>query len=204
MQSIEIRRLVYRSLKIAICLTVLATVLKAQEPPVQPLTQPPPPKVVGHDEQTQIDESKDAKARLKLILTLAENHLLSAEQYTAHSNFEAASKEVGIYHALIDEALKFTASLPRESNKTRDLYKRIELELRADGPRLTAMRRTTPLEYAVWIKEVEDFARKGRTEALDSFYGHTVLREPANKPTTDKPIDQSRRDNSLVPERKQP
>ena len=40
------------------------------------------------------------------------------------------------------------------------------------------MRRTTPLEFAVWIKQVEDFARDGRTEALNSFYGHTVVREP--------------------------
>jgi hypothetical protein len=39
------------------------------------------------------------------------------------------------------------------------------------------MRRTTPLEFAVWIKQVEDFARDGRTEALNSFYGHTVVRE---------------------------
>jgi hypothetical protein len=46
------------------------------------------------------------------------------------------------------------------------------------------MRRTTPLEFAVWIKQVEDFARQGRTEALNSFYGHTVVREP-QKPDKD-------------------
>jgi hypothetical protein len=50
------------------------------------------------------------------------------------------------------------------------------------------MRRVTPLEFAVWIKKVEDFARAGRTEALNSFYGHTVVREktPPEKPA-DKP-----------------
>ncbi len=53
----------------------------------------------------------------------------------------------------------------------------LELALRSDGPRLTTMRRTTPLEYAVWIKKVEEFARESRTEALNSFYGHTVVRE---------------------------
>jgi len=68
-------------------------------------------------------------------------------------------------------------SIKRDSNKTRDLYKRLELSLLAHGPRLTTMRRTTPLEYAVWIKKVEEFAREGRTEALNSFYGHTVVRE---------------------------
>jgi hypothetical protein len=83
-----------------------------------------------------------------------------------------------MYHALIESALDFLSTFKRDSNKTRDLYKRLELSLRADGPRLTAMRRITPLEFAVWIKQVEDFARDGRTEALNSFYGHTVVREP--------------------------
>jgi hypothetical protein len=39
----------------------------------------------------------------------------------------------------------------------------------------------------VWIKKVEDFARAGRTEALNSFYGHTVVRD-AQK-STEKPED---------------
>ena len=77
------------------------------------------------------------------------------------------------------------STFKRDTNKTRDLYKRLELALRADGPRLTAMRRVTPLEFAVWIKKVEDFARDGRTEALNSFYGHTVVRD-AQKPDKDE------------------
>jgi hypothetical protein len=93
-----------------------------------------------------------------------------------------------MYHALVENAVQFLSTFKRDSNKTRDLYKRLELALRADGPRLTAMRRTTPLEFAVWIKQVEDFARESRTEALNSFYGHTVVREP-QKPEkeNDKP-----------------
>ena len=52
------------------------------------------------------------------------------------------------------------------------------------------MRRTTPLEFAVWIKQVEDFARDGRTEALNSFYGHTVVRESKDK-TNEKPEEKN-------------
>ena len=102
-----------------------------------------------------------------------------------------------MYHALIENALVFLSTFKRDSNKTRDLYKRLELALRAHGPRLTAMRRTTPLEFAVWIKQVEDFAREGRTEALNSFYGHTVVREP-QKP---KPIRATRNQKKLQPRR---
>jgi hypothetical protein len=92
-----------------------------------------------------------------------------------------------MYHALIENALAFLSSVKRDNNKTRDLYKRLELALRADGPRLTAMRRITPLEFAVWIKHVEDFARDGRTEALNSFYGHTVVRDQKTQKNDEKP-----------------
>ena len=157
----------------------------APQPSPTPLTAPPPFKMIVKEERAQIEETQDSSKRLKLTITFAGAHLTAAEQHTARENYEAASVEVGMYHALIENALKFLSTSKRDSNKTRDLYKRLELALRADGPRLTAMRRNTPLEFAVWIKHVEDFARDGRTEALNSFYGHTVVRE--QKTTDDKP-----------------
>ena len=158
---------------------------QSPQPSPTPLTAPPPFKMIVKEERSQIEETQDASRRLKLTITFASAHLTNAEQHTARENYEAASVEVGMYHALIENALKFLSTFKRDSNKTRDLYKRLELALRADGPRLTAMRRNTPLEFAVWIKHVEDFARDGRTEALNSFYGHTVVRE--QKTTDDKP-----------------
>lgn len=158
-------------------------------PQPTPLTAPPPFKMIVKEERAALDaNAKDPSKRLKLTIEFADGHLTRAEQHTSRENYEAASTEVGMYHALVENALQFLATFKRDSNKTRDLYKRLELALRADGPRLTAMRRTTPLEFAVWIKKVEDFAREGRTEALNSFYGHTVVREP-QKPDkeNDKP-----------------
>lgn len=169
-------------------LIVLATMLLAsfvylpsacaQDPQPTPLTAPPPRKLIVKEERLQLEQAKDTKERLKITIELAGAHLTLAEQLTAQANYDGASAEVGMYHALIENALEHLSTLKRDSNKTRDLYKRLELSLRAHGPRLTSMRRTTPLEFAVWIKEVEDFARAGRTEALNSFYGHTVVREP--------------------------
>jgi hypothetical protein len=50
------------------------------------------------------------------------------------------------------------------------------------------MRRDTPLEYAIRMKEIEERAREGRTEALNAFYGQTVMREgKAKVPAEDKP-----------------
>jgi hypothetical protein len=162
-----------------------------QDPPSPQITAPPPLKTISKSERSQIQEAKDPKTRLRLTLEIADDHLGSAERYTAQPNFEAASAEIGTYHALIEDALTFLAALKQDSNKTRDLYKRLELALRADGPRLTSIRRITPLEFAVWIKQVEDFARDGRTEALNSFYGHTVVRD-GQKTDTDKHNDKSK------------
>jgi len=184
-------RATQRSIALAAHLLLLAFVcipaVNAQEtqpeatPQATPLPAPPPFKMIVKEEREAIELTKDSSKRLKLTIEYAGGHLTRAEQHTARENFEAASAEVGMYHALIESALAFLSSVKRDSNKTRDLYKRLELSLRADGPRLTAMRRITPLEYAVWIKKVEDYAREGRTEALNSFYGHTVVRDPEKK-----------------------
>jgi hypothetical protein len=165
----------------------------AQDPQPQPtpLTAPPPFKMIVKEEREAIEQTNDSPKRLRLTIEYAAAHLGRAEDHTGRENFEAASAEVGMYHALIENALAFLNTFKRDSNKTRDLYKRLELALRAHGPRLTSMRRTTPLEFAVWIKEVEDFARDGRTEALNSFYGHTVVRDPQKDKSNEKPKEKN-------------
>jgi len=167
--------------------------VRAQDPQPQPtpLTAPPPFKMIVKEERDEIERNSDSGKRLRLIIDYAGAHLGRAEDHTGRENYEAASAEVGMYHALIENALDFLSAFKRDSNKTRDLYKRLELALRAHGPRLTAMRRTTPLEFAVWIKQVEDFARDGRTEALNSFYGHTVVREPKKDKSDEKPKEKN-------------
>jgi len=171
-----------------LCCSLIAMAQDAgPTPQPTPLTAPPPLRMISKEERTQVEGANDAKQRLKLTIEFAGVHLTNAEHLTAQSNYEGASHEVGSYYALIKNALNFLATLKRDSNKTRDLYKRLELALRGDGPRLTTMRRTTPIEFAVWIKEVEDYAREGRTEALNSFYGHTVVRD--SQKTEEKPSD---------------
>jgi hypothetical protein len=166
---------------------VPAVYAQEAQPQPTPLTAPPPFKMIVREERTQIEQTNDSQKRLKLTIEFAGAHLTRAEQHTSREDYEAASAEVGMYQALIESALEFLSTFKRDSNKTRDLYKRLELALRADGPRLTAMRRVTPLEFAVWIKKVEDFARDGRTEALNSFYGHTVVRDAQKSDKEEKP-----------------
>lgn len=176
---------------------VVAPFIIAQNPQDPPMSAPPPLKIISKTERAQIEAESSAKDRLKLTIQLAGVHLGLAEKYTTQSSYEVASGEIGAYHALIENALTFLASMKRDSNKTRDLYKRLEMALRSDGPRLTSMRRVTPLEFAVWIKKAEDYAREGRTEALNSFYGHTVVREKT-------PVEDANPKPSPTPKTQQP
>jgi hypothetical protein len=203
--SPEYKRTVILSTAILLLTFVYLPSVHAQseqpQPQPTPLTAPPPLKVIIKEERAQLEQAKDQKDRLKLTIDLAVGHLAKAEQLTHPTEYEKAQDEVGMYHALIENSLEFLGALKRDSGKTRDLYKRLELALRAHGPRLTAMRRVTPIEFAVWIKKVEDFARDGRTEALNSFYGHTVLRE--QKPP-DKPEDKPKETPTPTPKSNQP
>lgn len=182
-------RYLFLTLAPIVLLALIATPALGQDSQYPQLPAPPPLKVIPITERAQLEAETDTKDRLKLTMQFALAHLETAERHTAQSNYEQASAEVGIYHALIENALNVLAALKRDSGKTRDAYKRLELALRSHGPRLTAMRRITPIEFAVWIKKAEDFAREGRTEALNSFYGHTVIRDsdqtdkPEEKPT---------------------
>ena len=184
-------------------LTVLCTAastMTAMTLRLQEQTAPPPLKIVTRQDRMQIDgEKDDSKGRVRVTLDLAEAHLASAELETSHLNYDEAAAEAGKYSALIDDLFIFLRTLKQDSNKTRDLYKRIELTLRAHGPRLSIMRRTTPSAYAIWIKETEDFARQGRTAALNSFYGHTVFRD---RPSPEEKPGSSVQNNAAPPEKK--
>ena len=173
-------------LLILLSFAVSVHVVNAQDNnPGMPPMAPPPPKVISNEERSRIDQTKD-KDRIRTTLELAEARLAKAQSLTEQHEFHAASSELGRYAALIEDAFGYLSTMTRDRNKTRDLYKRLELALRAHGPRITSIRRVTPLEYAVWIKQLEDFARKGRTEALNSFYGHTVVRDAPPMPSSDK------------------
>lgn len=185
------------TLNLFLLAAVIAVPSLAQEPHSKPEQAPPPMKTITRAERTEIDTAGGSKERVKVTLVFAETQLASAEQRSAQSDYPAASSAIGRYWALLDDVFGFLKTLKTESTKTRDLYKRVELTLRAHGPRLTAMRRSTPAEYSIWIREVEEFARNGRTEALNSFYGHTVIREPSQKaspkptPTPEKTANQT-------------
>lgn len=163
----------------------LAGSLLSFEMLAQPLTPqlptPPPMRFVKRDDKSQLTNTKDAKARVRLTIELAEARLAHMEMLTSHKKFEEASESLGHYLGLIEDVMRFVGSLPRDKNSTRDLYRRLDIALRAQIPRLAVMRRDTPSDFAIHLKSAEEFARDTRTDALEIFYGNTVLREPPAK-----------------------
>ena len=136
---------------------------------------PPPMKFVSRGERMALSAARDAKSRTRAAIELAEVRLTRAEQLTAEQQFEEASSELGIYQGLVEDAMSYLENAGLK--KQRDLYKRLELALRSHGARLESIRRVTPLGYAVHVKAICECARSARTQALNAFYGDTVIRE---------------------------
>lgn len=173
---------------IAVC--SLSTLALAQQPRSPRMPAPPPMRFVSRDERAQLTSARDSKARVKTTLELAQGHLTQAEAFTSQKRADSASEEIGRYLGLVDDARQFIGSLNREKGSTRDLYRYFEISLRAHIPRLAVMRRDTPADYAGHIRAAEDHVKNTRSEALDSFYGHSVLREDvSNEKKSDKPKD---------------
>lgn len=114
---------------------------------------------------------------MELVLT----RLTRVEDFTAQRKFEQASEELGGYLGLLQDIRAFCDGMIRDKGSTRDLYRKLEIALRAQIPRIAVARRSTPAAYAAHLREAEDYVRETRSEALDSFYGHSVLREGATE-----------------------
>src|SRR5882762_10446359 len=126
----------------------------AQDKPAQ-LPAAPPLRALSKQERTQLNDLKDEKARIRRTLEFTALRVQRAQELVTQQKFDGALAELGGYVALIEDALEFLSKMNHDSKKIRDLYKQLELTLREDAPRLTVMRRDTPLEYAIRMKEVE-------------------------------------------------
>ena len=171
----------------AICSANVARAQQQQTPEVSIDQTPPPMKYVPEETRQQLSLEKDAKARTKRSLLLAEDRLHRAATQTSAEQYEAAGRELGIYQALVQDAIRHIQENVKKDGTRRDLFKRMELTLRAHMPRIETIRRITPSEDAVHVKACMDFVRNARVEALNSFYDDTVIRIP--KGQMEKPLN---------------
>ncbi len=171
----------WTALKPGVLICLLSLSAAAQQPRSPQLPAPPPMRVVSPGERSQLTAARDPKSRLRSSIELAESRLTRTEEFTSQKKFDHASEELGGYLGLIDNVRAFIGGMNHDKGSTRDLYRHLEIALRAHIPRLAVMRRSTPAQYAGHLKDAEEYLRDARSEALDSFYGHSVLREGAGE-----------------------
>ena len=174
------RSTVYRKrlvllLMFAACAFSVSLEASAQELVLPPQPAPPPMVYLPEDVRTQLSAARDDKARTRLSLELAEARLVRAEQQTEQKQFNTATAELGIYQALFEDALQYLHRTNDGGSRSRDLFKRLEQTLHKHAARIEAMRRATPSEFSGNLLALIKNLRDLRTEALEAFYGHTVL-----------------------------
>ena len=182
--------------KPALLICVLSFSALAQQPRSPQLPAPPPMRWVSSAERSELNSAKDPKSRIHTTIDLAATHLTRSEDFTSQKEFDRASEELGGYLGLIDDVRVFIGGMNRDKGSTRDLYRHLEISLRAHIPRVAVMRRSTPAAYAGNLKDAEEYLRDARSEALDSFYGQTVLRDA---PVEKKPGDPKVTDGAKHP-----
>jgi hypothetical protein len=155
----------------------LSPAASTQDLVLPPQPAPPPMVYIPEDARTGLLSARDTKARTRLSLELAEARLLRAEEQTNLKQFNAATAELGIYQALMEDALEHLHRTSDGGGRSRDLFKRFELTLHKHAARIEAMRRTTPSEFSGNLLVLLKLVRDLRTEALEAFYSDTVLSE---------------------------
>ena len=133
---------------------------------------------VSKSDRSQLDGNRDPKDRLRATMALATDHLTRTENFTNDKKFDEALAELGAYLGVIGDLRDYIASLDINKGSTRDLYRHFETQVRPHISRLALIQRTTPAAYVRNLRDAEEFIKDTRAEALDSFYGHSVLRDP--------------------------
>ncbi len=149
-----------------------------------PQPAPPPMKYVPASERAQLAAANDPHDRVRATLALLEERLARAEGETAANRPDAATADLGVYQALLEDMMLYLKPIGRSADGskvdkgTRDLYKHIELTLNKHTARIEAVRRQTPEEYQRNVRDVFQYARDKRSECLDAFFGANLLRVP--------------------------
>ena len=195
-----------RSSRLLLILTLLALACgeaaaqEAAAPQQQALRDeggPPPMRYLPDDVRSRLEAQSDPKDRTRLAMLICEERLTLAAQHADQDRFVAATGEVGVYEAVVEDTLRFLHKPGRADNKLRDIFKRVEITLRSHVTRLESIRRALPSQHAVYLKDAIDFVRDRRDVALGAFYSDSVIREP-NRPAVTTPTGERATSNTAA------
>lgn len=137
--------------------------------------EPPPLKVISKEEREQLSKETKIKDRTKLSLQLMDLRLQKAEEFNSKNQHKEMFKELGKFHALIDNALWFLKSNNTENGAVLHNFKRLEMGLRTFLPRLEMIRRELPLNFEYYVRSLIINVRDARSKAVDPIFSDTVI-----------------------------
>lgn len=187
-------------LLLSACFALLAATANAQtpEPTVTPVANvtpspdpepgvdmlrlaPPPIKELTREEKDQLTASSfELKKFTKVSLELMEARMKRAEAADAADDFETMFKELGAFHALIDQSLDLILKRHNSGKKAFSEFKRYELGVRGFIPRLELIRRDLPIKYEYYTRVLIRHLREAREKAIDPMFGDSVVDEKRN------------------------
>ncbi len=136
---------------------------------------PPPVRTVTKDERSKLDSTNDIKTRTKFALEMMNTHVLAAEQLNGNADFDGMFRELGGFQGLLDNSLDYLRVHDNNSNKILDNFKKLEIGMRAFGPRLEAIRRDLPTRYEDYVRTLLLYLRDARSRAMEPMFSDTVV-----------------------------
>jgi len=139
---------------------------------------PPPLSFVSKDEKRLLAAEKKSKGRTKVSLALMNTRIAKAESSSDKSEYQESLNELGNFRALMNDALGHLRQNSGRKGISRNV-KRFEIGLRGFIPRLESLRRSLPFSHSYHVSKLIKSVRDARKEAIDSFFGDTVLPSPS-------------------------
>ncbi len=136
---------------------------------------PPPLSVITKGETEQLNAETDMKKRTQLAIELMEIRLKKAETFSSEKKFQESLDELGGFHGLMFNAMKYLQRNDTGSKKVLNNFKRFEINLRSFVPRLELVRREMPGKFAYHVVQLMKSVRKARSNAVDSLFEDTVV-----------------------------
>lgn len=141
-------------------------------------TAAPPPKELTKDEKDQLTlNASDLKKFTKVALDLMESRMKRAEEADARDDFDTMFKELGAFHALIDQSLDLILKRHNSGKKAFSEFKRYELGVRGFIPRMELIRRDLPIRYEYYIRILIKHLREAREKAIDPMFADSVVKD---------------------------
>lgn len=152
---------------------LLPTVAVSQADPIE--LAPPPLSIIPKAEQERLDRAKNVGDRTKLALKMMDERTAGAEIAFSNENFDVMFRELGAFHAIMEDSLDYLTLRNTGKGKVLDNFKRFEIGLRKFMPRLETIRREVPLRYEDYLRKLIIRIRDARTRATEPLFGETVI-----------------------------